>query len=163
MGLPSYIAVACIALVAAVAYDANAVVEQSPPPLAVSAIMSVIGFFLTERMILGAMPLFVKARISGIDLNKPQTKRDANGVLIRPYDGPIVPEAMGAVACTVYLVCMFAFIPFPFMHDFARWGAADGGTAVAVFGACRPAGGAGSGASADLGADAERADQRLWL
>lgn len=129
MGLPSYIAVACIALVAAVAYDANAVVEQSPPPLAVSAIMSVIGFFLTERMILGAMPLFVKARISGIDLNKPQTKRDANGVLIRPYDGPIVPEAMGAVACTVYLVCMFAFIPFPFMHDFARWGAADGGGA----------------------------------
>ena len=118
-----------IAIAAAIAYDANAVEANAPPPLAVSLILSVFGFFLTERMIIGAMPLFVKAGISGIDLNKPQTKRDANGVLIRPYDGPIVPEAMGAVACTVYLVCMFVFIPFPFMHNFASWGAAGGGGA----------------------------------
>ena len=39
------------------------------------------------------IPVFIKARLFGIDLNKPQTKRDADGVLIRPYEGPIVAEA----------------------------------------------------------------------
>jgi len=35
-------------------------------------------------------------------------------VLTRPYEGPIVPEAMGAIAGTAYLAGMFLFIPFAF-------------------------------------------------
>ena len=107
--------------------DAARMVAVAPPPLLVCALLSLLGYVATSRMTLAMIPVFVKARLYGIDLNKPSTKRDAKGVLIRPYDGPIVPEAMGAIACTVYLVCMFAFIPFPFMHDFASWGAETGG------------------------------------
>lgn len=36
------------------------------------------------------------------------------GVLVRPYQGPIIPEAMGAIGGTAYLVSMFCFIPFAF-------------------------------------------------
>jgi UDP-N-acetylglucosamine--dolichyl-phosphate N-acetylglucosaminephosphotransferase len=98
-----------------------------PPPLFASILLSVFCYFLSSHMILAASPIFVKARLFGIDLNKPTTKRDANGVLVRPYEGPVVPEAMGAVACTVYLVAMFAFTPIPFMHDFSEWGSNIGG------------------------------------
>ena len=107
--------------------DSTRLVAATPPPLLVSALLSLLGYLATSRIVIGMIPVFIKARLYGIDLNKPQTKRDAHGVLIRPYDGPVVPEAMGAIACTVYLVCMFAFIPFPFMHDFASWGAETGG------------------------------------
>jgi hypothetical protein len=62
-------------------------------------------------------PMFIKANLFGIDLNKPATKRDANGVLIRPLEGPIVPEAMGAIASMVYLVLMFMFMPSASMES----------------------------------------------
>jgi UDP-N-acetylglucosamine--dolichyl-phosphate N-acetylglucosaminephosphotransferase len=99
-----------------------------PHPLVVNIALSVAGFFATSRMTLAMVPAFVKARLSGIDLNKPQTKRDASGALVRPYEGPVVPEAMGLVACTVYLVCMFVFIPFPFLGDVEKWGTDQGGS-----------------------------------
>lgn len=80
----------------------------------------------------------------GVDLNKPTTKRDAAGNLVRPVDGALVPEAAGVLAGTVYLVCMFVFIPMPFMHGSSSWGgmAGDGGG----WGAASNA--AGGGASA---------------
>ena len=102
--------------------------DELVSPLLVNLALSVLAGLATSHMSLAAAPLFVKARLYGIDLNKPQTKRDKDGVLVRPYDGPIVPEAMGAVACTVYLVCMFAFLPFPFLDGVAGWGASVGGS-----------------------------------
>lgn len=120
--------------------DAPPLTAAAPHPLLVNAALAIIGYTATERMVLAMCPVFVKARLFGIDLNKPSTKRDKAGALIRPYDGPIVPEAMGAIGCTVYLVCMFAFIPFPFLHDYASWGADAGG-----------AWGGGSGGGSDGG------------
>ena len=98
------------------------------PPLGASALLSLAGYFGTLRMAVAAAPLFIKAGLKGIDLNKPGTKRDARGELVRPIEGPVVPEAMGAIACAVYLVTMFMFIPFPFLHDFDSWGAPVGGS-----------------------------------
>ena len=99
----------------------------SPPPLVVNALLAVLAFVATDAFILAMAPTFEKAGLFGIDLNKRETKRDAGGQLVRPYQGPKVPEAMGAVACTVYLVCMFIFVPFPFLHDYASWGASSEG------------------------------------
>ena len=132
MGSSKVVASAVLVALTAVyvSVDASTVASYAAltPPLVVNVLLSLVAYMGTSYMTVAMMPVFIKARLYGIDLNKPQTKRDADGVLIRPYDGPIVPEAMGAVACTVYLVCMFAFIPFPFMHDIASWGAASGGT-----------------------------------
>ena len=121
------------ALLAAVAACMRAVDVRSLdpaalfPPLPIALLFSALGYLLTSRLLVATSPLFIKARLFGIDLNKPTTKRDANGVLVRPYEGHQVPEAMGAVCCTVYLVCMFIFLPFPFLHDFASWGSSVGG------------------------------------
>ena len=69
---------------------------------------------------------FVKARLCGIDLNKPGTKRDASGALVVPIEGPVIPEAMGLIAGCVYLTVMFIFIPFAFMREqvASQWGGA---------------------------------------
>ncbi|CAG8570070.1 4312_t:CDS:2 [Paraglomus brasilianum] len=46
-------------------------------------------------------------------LNAKRTGRDAHKLT-----KPILPESMGVVAATVYLICLFLFIPFPFMDYF---------------------------------------------
>ena len=96
-------------------------------PWVINVLLAVLGYHCTYHVTLAMIPIFVQRHIYGIDLNKPQTRRDECGMLMRPYEGPIVPEAMGTIACTVYLVCMFIFIPFPFLHEFASWGAVTGG------------------------------------
>ena len=122
------IASAALVALAAVIYPSFTKLTFAPPhPLAINALLACAGYFMTYHMTLAMRPVFVKAKLFGIDLNKPETKRDASGALIRPLDGPVVPEAMGAIGCMVYLVLMFVFIPFPFMHDYATWGAAVGG------------------------------------
>ena len=88
------------------------------PTMALSAALSVVACLATSRMTLAMRPVFIKARLFGIDLNKPGTKRDQDGALVRPIEGPVVPEAMGAIAGTVYLACLFAFIPVPFLPSF---------------------------------------------
>lgn len=115
------------ALAAAAVAAACAWTDVLPLPLVCNVLLAVLGYFLTSHMTVATKAVFVKARLFGIDLNKPETKRDANGVLIRPYEGPIVAEAMGAITCTVYLVCMFIFIPLPFVHDYASRTAVGGG------------------------------------
>ena len=110
-----------------------------PPPLAVSVLLSGLGYVVTSRFTLAMRPAFIKARLFGIDLNKPETKRDASGALVRPVQGPQVPEAMGLIAGSVYLICMFVFIPFPFAHDLSvggggSWGAAAAAAAAAPYG-----------------------------
>lgn len=112
-----------------VALMAAAVGAGMPAPLAVNVLLSVAGYKLTSSFLGSTFvrEAFIKARLFGIDLNKPETKRDADGKLIRPIEGPVVPEAAGVLAGTVFLVCMFLFIPVPFYHEFQEWGSGDGG------------------------------------
>ena len=67
------------------AVDATTVAAHAAqtPPLLVNVLLSLIGYLGTSRMTVAMMPVFVKAKLYGIDLNKPQTKRDADGVLVR--------------------------------------------------------------------------------
>lgn len=83
-------------------------------PLVACLALSAAGCALTLQAVPHMRPSFVRARLTGIDLNKRETRRDAHGVLVRPIEGPIVPEAMGVVACAAYLTCLFLFIPVPF-------------------------------------------------
>jgi UDP-N-acetylmuramyl pentapeptide phosphotransferase/UDP-N-acetylglucosamine-1-phosphate transferase len=83
-------------------------------PLRVCVALAIGGGICTFRVVPHMHASFLKAGLTGIDLNKPTTRRDASGALVRPYVGPAVPEAMGAVSCAVYLICLFLFIPVPF-------------------------------------------------
>ena len=110
-----------VAIAAALAGGAASGVPMTPP-VVVSALLGAVGYVATSRMALAMRATFIKAGLYGIDLNKRDTKRDASGHLVRPVQGPKVPEAMGVIAGTVYLACMFAFIPLPFLHDYDTWG-----------------------------------------
>lgn len=83
-------------------------------PLRACVLLSLIGGLATLRVVPHMRASFAKAGLTGIDLNKQTTRRLASGELVRPYEGVAVPEAMGAVSCAVYLVCLFLFIPLPF-------------------------------------------------
>ena len=104
-----------VATLGAVAVAA-AVASGAPVPVAVSLGLSIVGYKLTSSFLSSSFvrEAFIKARLVGVDLNKPTTKRDAAGNLVRPVDGAPVPEAAGVLAGTVYLVCMFVFIPVRF-------------------------------------------------
>ncbi|XP_065644710.1 UDP-N-acetylglucosamine--dolichyl-phosphate N-acetylglucosaminephosphotransferase isoform X3 [Hydra vulgaris] len=58
-------------------------------------------FALLLRMIPGAKYLFLKAGLKGKDMSKKEKIE--------------IPESLGAVCGTVFLVCMFLFIPVPFV------------------------------------------------
>ena len=105
-----------VATLGAVAVAA-AVASGAPVPVAVSLGLSIVGYKLTSSFLSSSFvrEAFIKARLVGVDLNKPTTKRDAAGNLVRPVDGALVPEAAGVLAGTVYLVCMFVFIPVRFL------------------------------------------------
>lgn len=89
-------------------------VASALQPLRVCLLLALLGGLATARVVPHMRESFLKAGLSGIDLNKATTRRAAGGELVRPYDGVPVPEAMGAVSCAVYLICLFLFIPVPF-------------------------------------------------
>ena len=108
---------------------AAAVAAGAPVPTAVSLALSIVGYKLTSSFLSSSFvrEAFIKGGLFGVDLNKPTTRRDAAGKLVRPVEGPKVPEAAGVLAGTVYLVCMFVFIPVPFVHESSSWGGMSGG------------------------------------
>jgi len=122
-------AFAAACAVAAVA----ATTGRSAPTLAINVMLSGCCYVLTSKMAIAMRPAFIKARLFGIDLNKPETKRDEEGRLVRPYSGPQVPEAMGVVAGTAYLAAMFCFIPFAFLQDYSPWTSPDGSITLSKF------------------------------
>ena len=87
-------------------------------PLTAVGLLSLAAMALTRATAINMKDAFIKAGLFGIDLNKPQTKRDKHGQLLRNADGrpmgPVLPEGMGVVAGTAYLAAMVAFIPFAF-------------------------------------------------
>lgn len=75
-------------------------------------VLSMFGSLMVYSNVERFMHKFVKAGLYGIDLNKPTTKRDSNGQLVRPIQGIKVPEAMGVVSGASYVVVTCAFLPF---------------------------------------------------
>lgn len=70
-------------------------------PIVINATYSVVSFFVALRLIGGAKTLFMKAGLKGRDMSK-KAKLE-------------IPESMGVVCGTVFLICMFLFIPIPFV------------------------------------------------
>uniref|UniRef100_H2YBU0 UDP-N-acetylglucosamine--dolichyl-phosphate N-acetylglucosaminephosphotransferase n=1 Tax=Ciona savignyi TaxID=51511 RepID=H2YBU0_CIOSA len=63
---------------------------------------SVIGYFLTIKLIPSFAEHFIVANLYGRDLNKKSDKK--------------VPEALGVICGAIFLVCMFFFIPIPISY-----------------------------------------------
>ncbi|VDL39608.1 unnamed protein product [Hymenolepis diminuta] len=66
----------------------------------VISFLSIVGYFLTKSLLKSFGPVFIKAGLHGADMNKPNR--------------PVIPEAQGVLAATVYINIMFLFIPLPF-------------------------------------------------
>ncbi|XP_071958202.1 UDP-N-acetylglucosamine--dolichyl-phosphate N-acetylglucosaminephosphotransferase-like isoform X2 [Antedon mediterranea] len=75
-------------------------------PLVINIILSIIGFFVTVRIIPLFGGLFIQAGLSGKDLNKPLPAKGK--------EAKQVPEALGVICGAMFLIIMFIFIPFPF-------------------------------------------------
>uniref|UniRef100_H2YBT9 UDP-N-acetylglucosamine--dolichyl-phosphate N-acetylglucosaminephosphotransferase n=1 Tax=Ciona savignyi TaxID=51511 RepID=H2YBT9_CIOSA len=67
--------------------------------LLINVVFSVIGYFLTIKLIPSFAEHFIVANLYGRDLNKKSDKK--------------VPEALGVICGAIFLVCMFFFIPIP--------------------------------------------------
>nr|SVE75176.1 EOG090X07N9 [Daphnia dolichocephala] len=80
------------------------------PILVVNIVLSVIGYSLILNVVPKFKDMFVKAHLSGLDLNK--------------KDKPEIPEAAGVITSCIFLIVMFIFIPFPFSKHFfnKEWG-----------------------------------------
>ncbi|KAK7885143.1 tunicamycin resistance protein [Exophiala xenobiotica] len=72
-------------------------------PLVASFAFSTLAFAMTYAFVRWSGPSFVKAGLKGRDMSKLAPKE--------------IPEAMGAVAASVYILALMAFIPFAFYKD----------------------------------------------
>lgn len=70
-------------------------------PLCINFSLSLLGFVLTLRVIPKFRDMFLKANLYGIDMGKANNNK--------------IPEAMGVICGSVFLIIMFLFIPIPFM------------------------------------------------
>ncbi|KAF2905694.1 hypothetical protein ILUMI_00478 [Ignelater luminosus] len=69
-------------------------------PIVINAIMSIIAYVITVKLIPKLKDMFIKANLFGIDMSKRTSEK--------------VPEAIGVVSGCMFLVTMFLFIPIPF-------------------------------------------------
>nr|CAG4647121.1 EOG090X07N9 [Megafenestra aurita]SVE92441.1 EOG090X07N9 [Megafenestra aurita] len=78
--------------------------------LLVNVLLSITGFFVILNVVPKFKDMFLKAKLSGIDMNK--------------SDKPEIPEATGVITSCIFLIVMFIFIPVPFSkHWFNKeWG-----------------------------------------
>uniref|UniRef100_F6WBA4 UDP-N-acetylglucosamine--dolichyl-phosphate N-acetylglucosaminephosphotransferase n=1 Tax=Ciona intestinalis TaxID=7719 RepID=F6WBA4_CIOIN len=70
--------------------------------LSINGLVSVIGYILTLKLIPSFADHFVSAKLYGRDLNKVSDQK--------------IPEALGVISGAIFLVCMFFFIPIPFVN-----------------------------------------------
>uniref|UniRef100_A0A336LWH4 UDP-N-acetylglucosamine--dolichyl-phosphate N-acetylglucosaminephosphotransferase n=1 Tax=Culicoides sonorensis TaxID=179676 RepID=A0A336LWH4_CULSO len=68
--------------------------------LLINFVISIGAYFLTVNLIPSLKPMFLKANLFGIDMNKKSSGK--------------VPEAMGVVTGCIFLISLFLFIPVPF-------------------------------------------------
>nr|SVE74234.1 EOG090X07N9 [Daphnia barbata] len=80
------------------------------PILVINIVLSVIGYSVILNVVPKFKDMFVKAHLSGLDLNKKHK--------------PEIPEAAGVITSCIFLIVMFIFIPFPFSKHFfnKEWG-----------------------------------------
>ncbi|ORY95945.1 UDP-N-acetylglucosamine--dolichyl-phosphate N-acetylglucosaminephosphotransferase [Syncephalastrum racemosum] len=81
-----------------------AVIYLAPDTIVVSFGFTLIAALMTHKTLPRLRQTFVNARLSGTDILKPHR--------------PVLAEAMGFPTAVIYLIAMFCFIPFPFMHWF---------------------------------------------
>ncbi|CAG8544252.1 13554_t:CDS:2 [Funneliformis caledonium] len=84
------------------------IIFNTTHPLSASAGFAILGGAITWELVSAFKECFVKANLTGRDLAK--------------VDKPKIPESMGVICATVYLICLFLFIPFPFMEWFTGKG-----------------------------------------
>lgn len=109
------LAIACVGLIANTFHGDG-------EPLLVSLAFSGLAYSATYALIRWLGPTFVSAGLKGKDMSKP-IKKDMYCAI--HCDCPSItfanlsdsPEAMGAVAASIYLLILIAFIPFPFYKD----------------------------------------------
>ncbi|XP_038065851.1 UDP-N-acetylglucosamine--dolichyl-phosphate N-acetylglucosaminephosphotransferase-like [Patiria miniata] len=80
-------------------------------PVVLNALMSVVGFVVTLRLLPMSFDLFLKAGLSGRDMSK---KAPPGGKPVQ------VPESLGVIAGAMFLIIMFLFIPVPFWTSWWR-------------------------------------------
>eukprot|EP00055_Hartaetosiga_balthica_P013075 m.65703 g.65703 ORF g.65703 m.65703 type:complete len:419 (+) comp8161_c0_seq1:13-1269(+) len=73
--------------------------------------LSICGGIVCYRLIPAVRDLFIKANLYGKDLNK--------------RDKPLIPESLGVICGTIYLVILFLFIPFHFHSSLDSLDSAD--------------------------------------
>uniref|UniRef100_A0A7G3AIS8 UDP-N-acetylglucosamine--dolichyl-phosphate N-acetylglucosaminephosphotransferase n=2 Tax=Lutzomyia longipalpis TaxID=7200 RepID=A0A7G3AIS8_LUTLO len=71
-------------------------------PLAINTVLSVIALVVTNRLIPRLKDMFIQANVFGIDMSKKERIK--------------IPESMGVVTASMFLVVSFLFIPVPFME-----------------------------------------------
>lgn len=91
-------------------------------PLVASLAFSGLAYSATYALIRWLGPTFIKAGLKGRDMSKPSKKEMYCPPSPRPSDPSPAdpfhsPETMGAVAASIYLLILIAFIPFPFYKD----------------------------------------------
>lgn len=74
----------------------------------VNIFMSIVGFLTVYSLIPAFAEDFISANLYGRDLNKVSKQK--------------VPEALGVISAAVFLVCMFIFIPVPFVTVWSETG-----------------------------------------
>jgi UDP-N-acetylglucosamine--dolichyl-phosphate N-acetylglucosaminephosphotransferase len=79
--------------------------------LGLSIGLSILSYVASDAMIKGVAPMLAEAGRAGTDLNK--------------VGRPKIPESLGVVVGTVFLVTIFLFLPFPFMSWFLETGSKD--------------------------------------
>ncbi|CAI2177949.1 5402_t:CDS:2 [Funneliformis geosporum] len=84
------------------------IIFNTTHPLSASAGFAILGGAITWELVSAFKDGFVKAKLTGRDLAK--------------VNKPTLPESMGVICATVYLICLFLFIPFPFMDWFTGKG-----------------------------------------
>ncbi|EXJ93903.1 UDP-N-acetylglucosamine-dolichyl-phosphate N-acetylglucosaminephosphotransferase [Capronia coronata CBS 617.96] len=87
-------------------------------PLIASSAFSTLAFSMTYAFVRWSGPSFIKAGMKGKDLCKLTPKE--------------IPEAMGAVAASVYILALMAFIPFAFYKDIVAATSGGGNRDVVV-------------------------------
>ena len=78
-------------------------------PVAINAVFSLVSFFIALQLIPSTKELFIKAGLKRTYKNRGSEFE--------------IPESLGIICGTVYLICMFLFIPIPFV---TKWMEHDG-------------------------------------
>eukprot|EP00794_Sanderia_malayensis_P011183 gene11183-12357_t len=82
-------------------------------PVLINVFYALNAFFVTLVLIPKTRTYFMKAGLKGVDMAK-KDKRE-------------IPESLGVICGMVFLICMFLFIPIPFVSKWIAQGSGNGG------------------------------------